>query len=117
MAKDDDEELTSNFGAPVDSDLFSVTAGEHGPIRSRTPTSPRSSAYFDRRRIPERVEARQWRRWAHGYFEVTGDVTKYTRAKFLSEVGKRTDVFRAFSTVGGEKGSADLRSATPAGSP
>ncbi|MBM3956760.1 MAG: catalase, partial [Gemmatimonadetes bacterium] len=44
---------------------------------------------------------------AHGYFEVTHDVTKYTRAAFLSEVGKRTEVFARFSTVGGEKGSAD----------
>ena len=28
---------------------------------------------------------------AHGYFEVTGDVSKYTCANFLSEVGKKTD--------------------------
>ena len=34
-------------------------------------------------------------------------MTKYTKAKFLSEVGKRTEVFARFSTVGGEKGSAD----------
>jgi catalase len=44
---------------------------------------------------------------AYGYFEVTDDVTRYTRAKFLSQVGKRTEVFVRFSTVGGEKGSAD----------
>ncbi len=44
---------------------------------------------------------------AHGYFEVTADVTEYTMAKFLSETGKRTEVFLRFSTVGGEKGSAD----------
>ena len=43
---------------------------------------------------------------AGGYFELTKDVTKYTKAKFLSEVGKRTEVFARFSTVGGEKGSA-----------
>jgi catalase len=34
-------------------------------------------------------------------------VTKYTKARFLSEVGKKTEVFARFSTVGGEKGSAD----------
>ena len=34
-------------------------------------------------------------------------MTKYTKAKFLSEVGKRTEVFARFSTVGGEKGSPD----------
>jgi catalase len=44
---------------------------------------------------------------AHGYFEVTADVTKYCKAKFLDTVGKRTPVFARFSTVGGEKGSAD----------
>ena len=44
---------------------------------------------------------------AHGYFEVTTDVTKYTRADFLNEIGKKTPVFLRFSTVGGERGSAD----------
>jgi len=44
---------------------------------------------------------------AHGYFEVTHDVTKYTRAKFLNTVGKRTPVFLRFSTVAGERGAAD----------
>lgn len=44
---------------------------------------------------------------AHGYFEVTADVTKYCKAKFLESIGKRTPVFGRFSTVGGEKGSAD----------
>jgi len=56
--------------------------------------------------IPERVVHAKGA-GAHGYFEVTADVTKYTRANFLSEIGKRTDVFVRFSTVGGEKGSAD----------
>ena len=63
-------------------------------------------AHFDRERIPERVVHAKGA-GAFGYFEVTHDVTKYTRAKFLSEVGKRTEVFARFSTVGGEKGSAD----------
>jgi len=63
-------------------------------------------AHFNRERIPERVVHAKGA-GAYGYFEVTGDVTKYTRAKFLSEVGKRTEVFVRFSTVGGEKGSAD----------
>jgi hypothetical protein len=44
---------------------------------------------------------------AGGYFEVTADVTRYTKPKFLSQVGKRTEVFARFSTVGGENGSAD----------
>ncbi len=44
---------------------------------------------------------------AHGYFEVTNDVSKYTKAAFLSEVGKKTPLFIRFSTVAGELGSAD----------
>lgn len=44
---------------------------------------------------------------AHGYFEVTNDVSKYTKADFLSEVGKKTPMFIRFSTVAGELGSAD----------
>lgn len=44
---------------------------------------------------------------AHGYFEVTHDVTKYCKAKFLEWIGKKTPVVCRFSTVGGEKGSAD----------
>ena len=46
-------------------------------------------------------------RSAHGVSQVTADVSQYTRANSLSEVGKQTDVFVRFSTVGGEKGSAD----------
>ena len=63
-------------------------------------------AHFDRERIPERVVHAKGA-GAYGYFEVQADVTRYTKAKFLSDVGKRTDLFVRFSTVGGEKGSAD----------
>lgn len=63
-------------------------------------------ASFDRERIPERVVHAKGS-GAHGYFEVTNDVTKYCKAKFLNQVGKKTPVFLRFSTVGGEKGSAD----------
>ena len=44
---------------------------------------------------------------AHGYVEVTADVTKWTKAKFLDTVGKRTPMFARFSTVAGERGAAD----------
>ncbi len=60
-------------------------------------------AHFDREPIPERVVHAKGA-GAYGYFEVQADVTRYTKAKFLSDVGKRTDVFVRFSTVGGEKG-------------
>ena len=73
---------------------------------------PEKLAHFDRERIPERVVHAKGA-GAHGYFEVTHDVTKYTRAKFLSEVGKRTEVFARFSTVGAKR-APRTRSATRA---
>ena len=44
---------------------------------------------------------------AFGYFEVTKDVTKWTKAKFLGNVGKKTDMLARFSTVALESGSPD----------
>jgi len=44
---------------------------------------------------------------AHGYFELTNDISKYCRASFLNGIGKKTPILARFSTVGGEKGSAD----------
>jgi len=97
---------TTGFGAPVDDDLSSKTAGSKGPVLIQDVHLLEKLAHFDRERIPERVVHAKGA-GAHGYFEVTGDVTKYTKARFLSEIGKRTEVFARFSTVGGEKGSAD----------
>ncbi len=98
--------LTNNFGAPVKDDQNSLTAGTSGPVLMQDVHLMEKLAHFDRERIPERVVHAKGA-GAHGYFEVTEDVTRYTRAKFLSKVGKKTEVFIRFSTVGGEKGSAD----------
>lgn len=98
--------LTNNFGAPVDDDLNSLTAGNPGPVLIQDVHLLEKLAHFDRERIPERVVHAKGA-GAHGYFAVTADVTRYTRARFLSQIGKRTEVFLRFSTVGGEKGSAD----------
>ena len=62
--------------------------------------------HFNRERVPERVVHAKGS-GAHGFFEVTEDVTWFTRASFLSEVGKRTPMFARFSTVAGEQGYAD----------
>lgn len=98
--------LTTNTGKPVENDLNSITAGPEGPTLVQDVHLVEKLAHFDRERIPERVVHAKGA-GAGGYFEVTHDMTKYTRAKFLSEVGKRTEVFARFSQVGGEKGSAD----------
>ena len=98
--------LTTAFGIPVGDDLNSLTAGPRGPVLMQDMHLLEKLTHFDRERIPERVVHAKGA-GAYGYFEVTADVTRWTKAKFLSEVGKRTDVFARFSTVGGEKGSPD----------
>jgi catalase len=101
-----EKRLTTSFGRPVDNDQNSLTAGRRGPLLMQDIHLLDKLAHFDRERIPERVVHAKGA-GAYGYFEVTSDVTKYTKAKFLSEIGKRTEVFARFSTVGGERGSAD----------
>ena len=98
--------LTTNFGAPVSDDQNSVTAGDKGPVLMQDVHLIEKLAHFNRESIPERIVHAKGA-GAGGYFEVTRDVTKYIKARFLSKVGKRTEVFARFSTVGGEKGSAD----------
>ncbi|MEF2230748.1 MAG: catalase [Pseudodesulfovibrio sp.] len=105
MAKEK-KTLTGAFGCPVGNDLNTATAGPRGPALMQDVHLLEKLAHFDRERIPERVVHAKGA-GAYGYFEVTADVTGYTRAAFLSKVGKKTDVFARFSTVGGEKGSAD----------
>ncbi|MCX6650746.1 MAG: catalase [Methanomassiliicoccales archaeon] len=100
------QSLTDNFGKPVEDDQNTLTAGRNGPVLVQDIHLIEKLAHFDRERIPERVVHAKGA-GAFGYFEVTKDVSKYTRAKFLSKVGKKTEVFVRFSTVGGEKGSAD----------
>jgi catalase len=104
--KKEEKKLTTGFGMPVDNDISAITAGAKGPVLMQDVHLLEKLSHFDRERIPERVVHAKGA-GAHGYFEVTNDVTKYTRAKFLSKVGKKTEVFARFSTVGGEKGSAD----------
>ena len=100
------EILTTASGAPVGNDQNTITAGNRGPVLMQDIHLMEKLAHFNRERIPERVVHAKGA-GAFGYFEVTNDVTRYTRAKLLSEAGKRTEVFVRFSTVGGEKGSAD----------
>jgi len=103
---DEKKRLTTAFGIPVDDDQNSLTAGQRGPVLMEDVHLLEKLAHFDRERIPERVVHAKGA-GAYGYFEVTADVTPYTRAAFLSGKGKRTEVFVRFSTVGGEKGSPD----------
>jgi len=98
--------LTTADGAPVGDNQNSLTAGNHGPVLIQDVHLLEKLAHFNRERVPERVVHAKGA-GAHGTFKVTQDVTKYTKAAFLSEVGKETPVFLRFSTVAGELGSAD----------
>jgi catalase len=98
--------LTTESGAPVSDNQNSETAGVGGPGLIQDQLLIEKLAHFNRERIPERiVHARG--AGAYGTFTVTADVTKYTSAKFLSEIGKQTETFLRFSTVAGSLGSAD----------
>ncbi len=103
----DKKYLTTSQGIPVGTDLSSMTTGEkEGYALLQDFYLVEKLAHFNRERIPERIVHAKGA-GAKGYFEVTNDLSKYTKAKLFSEVGKKTDVFLRFSTVGGERGSAD----------
>ena len=103
---DEKKKLTSVAGAPVVDNQNSVTAGPRGPMLLQDVWYLEKLAHFDREVIPERrMHAKG--SGAYGTFTVTHDITKYTRAKIFSEIGKKTDMFARFSTVAGERGAAD----------
>jgi len=98
--------LTTAFGAPVPDDDNTMTAGPRGPALLQDVWFLEKIAHFDREVIPERrMHAKG--AGAFGTFTVTHDITRYTRAKLFSEVGKKTDMVARFSTVAGERGAAD----------
>jgi catalase len=100
------KKLTNNVGAPVADNQNVMTAGSRGPMLLQDPWFLEKLAHFDREVIPERrMHAKG--SGAYGTFTVTHDITKYTKAKIFSEVGKKTDLFLRFSTVAGERGAAD----------
>ena len=100
------KKLTTAAGIPVSDNQNSLTAGERGPTLLQDHHLLEKLAHFNRERIPERVVHAK-AAGAHGVFTVTNDITNYTKAKIFSEVGKKTEAFGRFSTVAGEKGSAD----------
>ncbi|WP_417442904.1 catalase [Joostella sp.] len=100
------KKLTTSAGSPVPSNEHSLTAGKRGPVLIQDYQLLEKLAHQNRERIPERVvHAKGW--GAHGTFTVTNDISKYTRAKIFSEVGKKTEIMARFSTVAGELGAAD----------
>lgn len=97
--------LTTTAGAPVADNQNSITAGARGPVLMQDYQLIEKLAHQNRERIPERVvHAKGW--GAHGTLTITGDISRYTKAKAL-QPGATTEMIARFSTVAGEMGAAD----------
>src|ERR1700727_2531897 len=99
--------MTTDAGRPIGDNQNSITVGPRGPIVFDDFLLFEKMAHFNRERIPERVVHAKGS-GAYGTFTCTNpNMKKYTKAKLFDSVGKKTPTFIRFSTVGGEKGSAD----------
>ncbi len=98
--------MTTNSGRPVGDNQNSLSAGARGPLLMQDYLLFEKMAQFNRERVPERVVHAKGS-GAFGKFTVTNDITRYTTARIFSKVGNTCETFARFSTVGGEKGSAD----------
>ncbi|MCE3549919.1 catalase [Pseudonocardia sp. RS11V-5] len=96
---------TTDAGIPVESDEHSLTVGPGGPILLQDSYLIEQMAQFNRERIPERQPHAKGS-GAFGTFEVTNDVSAYTKAA-LFQPGAKTELGIRFSTVAGERGSPD----------
>lgn len=104
--KEQKHKLTTASGKPYVEHENSMTAGPRGPVLLQDFILHEKMAHFNRERIPERVVHAKGT-GAYGTFKVTHDISRYTRAKLFGKVGNECRVLARFSTVGGEKGSAD----------
>lgn len=99
--------LTTQQGMPISDDQNSLKAGSRGPTLLEDHVARNKLFSFDHERIPERVvHARGF--GAHGYFETYKNLSDLTKADIFQRAGEKTPVFVRFSTVAGNKGSADL---------
>ncbi len=98
--------LTTASGIPVADNQNSISAGARGPLLLQDFHLIEKLQHFNRERIPERVVHAKGS-GAYGTFTVTHDISAYTKARLFSAIGKQTETFVRFSTVGGERGSAD----------
>jgi catalase len=98
--------ITTNHGVPVSDNQNSLKAGGRGPTLLEDFVLREKIQHFDHERIPERIVHARGSA-AHGFFELTESLSEFTRAKVLTEVGVKTEVFTRFSTVAGGAGSVD----------
>src|SRR5665811_903243 len=106
-ASGDTPVLTTQQGTPVADDQNSLKVGSRGPTLMEDFHFREKIFHFDHERIPERVvHARGF--GAHGFFETYESLADITAADLFQRAGEKTPTFVRFSTVAGNKGSADL---------
>lgn len=98
--------LTTQQGVVIADNQNSLRSGRRGPTLLEDFILREKITHFDHERIPERIVHARGSA-AHGYFELTESLEKYTTAKILTEVGEKTPLFTRFSTVAGGAGSVD----------
>jgi catalase len=96
---------TTDAGIPVESDEHSLTVGADGPILLQDHYLIEQMAQWNRERTPERQPHAKGS-GAFGQFEVTNDVSAYTKAAVF-QPNTTTPMLVRFSTVAGERGSPD----------
>lgn len=97
--------LTTAAGIPVGDNQNSLTAGARGPLLVQDWQLFEKHAHFNRERIPERVVHAKGSA-AYGTLTISGDISRYTKAKAL-QPGAESECILRFSTVAGERGAAD----------
>ncbi|MFG6560527.1 catalase [Sulfitobacter sp. 1A15299] len=104
---DREKTMTTAQGGPIADDQNSLKAGPRGPVLMEDHVFREKMFHFDHERIPERVvHARGY--GVHGHFELKEAIPELSCADIFQRVGEKTPTFTRFSTVAGNKGSADL---------
>lgn len=107
VSSGDGKNMTTNQGVKINDDANSLKSGERGATLLEDFILREKITHFDHERIPERIVHARGSA-AHGFFELYEDLSRYTRAGFLTDTSRITPVFVRFSTVAGSRGSADL---------
>ena len=95
------KQLTTTHGHPIADNQNSLTAGPRGPLLMQDYQLLEKMATFNRERVPERVVHAKGS-GAFGTLTITNDITRYSKAKVFSKVGKQTPCLLRFSTVAGD---------------
>jgi len=102
-----DKVMTTNQNLKVNDTNNSLKSGERGSTLLEDFLLREKISHFDHERIPERIVHARGSA-AHGYFELTKNIEKYSKAGIFTDTSRKTPVFVRFSTVAGSKGSPDL---------